>query len=32
VLGRMWGKRNPCTLLAGMQGGATTLGKNMETS
>jgi hypothetical protein len=26
----MWGKRNPCTLLAGMQSGATTLENNME--
>jgi hypothetical protein len=26
------GKRNPCTLLVGMQAGATTLGKNLEVS
>jgi hypothetical protein len=32
VLTRMWGKRNPCTLLVGVQAGATTLEKNLETS
>jgi hypothetical protein len=32
VLARMWGKRNPHTLLLGMQAGATTLEKNLETS
>jgi hypothetical protein len=26
----MWGKRNPCTLLVGMQAGATTLEKNVR--
>jgi hypothetical protein len=29
---RMWGKRNPNPLLVGMQAGATTLEKNLETS
>jgi hypothetical protein len=29
---RMWGKRNPHTLLVGMEAGATTLEKNLETS
>jgi hypothetical protein len=28
----MWGKRNPRTLLVGMQTGATTLEKNLESS
>jgi hypothetical protein len=28
----MWGKRNPHTLLVGMQAGATSLKKNLETS
>jgi hypothetical protein len=28
----MWGKRNPCTLLLGMQASATTLKNNMEPS
>jgi hypothetical protein len=28
MLARMWGKRNPCTLLVEMQAGATTLEKN----
>jgi hypothetical protein len=28
----MWGKRNPCTLLVGMQAGVTTLEKNLEAS
>jgi hypothetical protein len=28
----MWGKRNPCTLLVGMQVSATILEKNMEAS
>jgi hypothetical protein len=32
VLVRMWGKRNPCTLLMRMQAGATTLEKNLEAS
>jgi hypothetical protein len=32
VLVRMWGKRNPCTLLVGMQASATTLEKNLEGS
>jgi hypothetical protein len=32
VLTRMWGKRNPNPLLVGMQAGATTLEKNVETS
>jgi hypothetical protein len=32
VLARMWGKRNPIPLLVGMQAGATTLEKNLETS
>jgi hypothetical protein len=32
VMVRMWGKRNPHTLLVGMQAGATTLEKNLETS
>jgi hypothetical protein len=26
----MWGKRNPCTLLVGMQAGATTLEKSED--
>jgi hypothetical protein len=30
VLARMWGKKNPHTLLVGMQAGATTLEKNFE--
>jgi hypothetical protein len=29
---RMWGKRNPLTLLVGMQAGATTLEKYLQTS
>jgi hypothetical protein len=29
---RMWEKRNPCTLLVGMQADATTLEKNLEAS
>jgi hypothetical protein len=29
---RMWGKRNPRTLLVGMQAGATTLENNMDAS
>jgi hypothetical protein len=29
---RMWGKRNPHTLLVGMQASATTLENNMEAS
>jgi hypothetical protein len=32
VLSRMWGKRNPHTLLVGMQTSATTLENNMEAS
>jgi hypothetical protein len=32
VLGRIWGKRNHCTLLVGMQASATTLENNMEAS
>jgi hypothetical protein len=32
VLVRMWGKRNPLTLLVGMQASATTPGKNLEAS
>jgi hypothetical protein len=32
VLVRMWRKRNPCTLLVGMQAGATTLENNVEAS
>jgi hypothetical protein len=32
VLVRMWGKRSPNPLLVGMQAGATTLKKNLETS
>jgi hypothetical protein len=32
VLARMWGQRNPSPLLVGMQAGATTLEKNLETS
>jgi hypothetical protein len=32
VLARMWGKRNPHTLLMGMQSGASTLEKNLEAS
>jgi hypothetical protein len=32
VLARMWGKRNPHTVLVGMQAGATTLEKNLEAS
>jgi hypothetical protein len=32
VLARMWGKRNPPTLLVGMQTSATTLENNMEAS
>jgi hypothetical protein len=32
VLARMWGKRNPNPLLVGMQAGATTLEKHLETS
>jgi hypothetical protein len=32
VLVRMWGKRNPCTLLVGMQASTNTLEKNMEAS
>jgi hypothetical protein len=31
-LARMWGKTNPHTLLVGMQAGATTLEKKLETS
>jgi hypothetical protein len=30
VLARMWGKRNPGTLLVGMQAGVTILEKNLE--
>jgi hypothetical protein len=32
MLARMWGKRNPHTLLVGMQANATSLKKNMEAS
>jgi hypothetical protein len=32
MLVRMWEKRNPHTLLVGMQAGATTLENNMEAS
>jgi hypothetical protein len=32
MLVRMWGKRNPHTLLLGMQASATTLENNMEAS
>jgi hypothetical protein len=32
MLVRMWGKRNPCTLLVEMQASTTTLEKNMEAS
>jgi hypothetical protein len=32
VLARMWGKRNPHTLLVGMQAGATTVEKDLEAS
>jgi hypothetical protein len=32
VLVKMWGKRNPCTLLVEMQAGATTLEKHWEAS
>jgi hypothetical protein len=32
VLVRMCGKRNPCTLLVGMQATAPTVEKNMEAS
>jgi hypothetical protein len=32
VLSRMWKKRNPNPLLVGMQAGATTLEKHLETS
>jgi hypothetical protein len=32
MLMRMWGKRNPHTLLVGMQANTTTLEKNLETS
>jgi hypothetical protein len=32
VLARIWGQRNPHTLLVGMQAGATTLEKNLEAS
>jgi hypothetical protein len=32
MLVRMWGKRNPCTLLVGMQASTTTLENNMEAS
>jgi hypothetical protein len=32
LLVRMWGKKNACTLLVGMQAGATTLEKNLEAS
>jgi hypothetical protein len=32
VLVRMWGKRNPLTLLVEMQAGETTLEKNLEAS
>jgi hypothetical protein len=31
MLVMMWGKKNPGTLLVGMQAGATTLEKNLET-
>jgi hypothetical protein len=30
MLARMWGKRNPCTVLVGMQASTTTLENNME--
>jgi hypothetical protein len=30
VLARIWGERNPLTLLMGMQASATTLEKNLE--
>jgi hypothetical protein len=32
VLARMWGKRNPHTLLVGMQASTTTLESNIEAS
>jgi hypothetical protein len=32
MLVRTWGKRNPRTLLVGMQAGKTTLENNMEAS
>jgi hypothetical protein len=32
VLTRMWGRRNLCTLLVGMQAGTATVEKNLETS
>jgi hypothetical protein len=32
VLARMWGKRNPLTLLVEVQASATTLENNMEAS
>jgi hypothetical protein len=32
VLVRIWGERNPGTLLVGIQADATTLEKNLETS
>jgi hypothetical protein len=32
VLERMWGERNPCTLLLGMQASAITLEKYLEAS
>jgi hypothetical protein len=32
VLVRIWRKRKSCTLLVGMQAGASTLEKNLETS
>jgi hypothetical protein len=32
VLAKMWRKRNPCTLLMGMQASATILETNMEIS
>jgi hypothetical protein len=32
VLARRWGKRNPHTVLLGMQASTTTLENNMETS
>jgi hypothetical protein len=32
MLARMWGKRNPHTLLVGMQASKTTLENNMEAS
>jgi hypothetical protein len=31
-LARMWGKKNPCTLLVGMQASATTLENNLKAS